>query len=123
MRDGVEEPVENQGGGDEEGVALALHDGLLVAEVLRRRARLGLAARPGFVLPVDVHQQEDAERDDGEERLQEVLGDGDEALADAVEAGDRQEKDHDRLCARGVPENYPLQRHFCFFCGETETLE
>lgn len=33
--DGVEEPVEEECGGDEEGVALALHDGFLVAEVFR----------------------------------------------------------------------------------------
>lgn len=113
MSDGVKEPVEDQGGGDEEGVALALHDGLLVAEVLGGGAGIGLAGRTHLVLPVDVHEKEDAERDHREERLQEVPGDGDQALAEAVEARDRQEKHHDRLCPRGVPENYPLQRHFC----------
>lgn len=110
--DGVEEPVEDEGGGDEEGVALALHDGLLVAEVLGRGAGgVGLAPGAGLVLPVDVHEEEEAEGDDGEEGLQEVAGDGDEAPPEAVEARDGQEEHHDRLRAGGVAEDHPLERH------------
>lgn len=75
--DGVEEPVEDKGGGDEEGVALALHDGLLVAEVFGGAAVVGLAGGAGLVLPVDVHEEEEAEGDDGEEGLEEGPGDGD----------------------------------------------
>lgn len=103
MGDGVEEPVEDQGGGDQECVALTLHDGLLVAEVLRWSARVGLATRTSLVLPVNVHEQEEAEGYHREEWLQEITGHGDETLAEAVEAWDRQEEDHDRLCTRGVP--------------------
>jgi len=75
---GVEEPVEDKGGGDEKGVALALHDGFLVAQVFGRAAVIGIAARgSGLVLPVDVHEQEEAERDDGEEGFEEGTSDGD----------------------------------------------
>ncbi|TQD73298.1 hypothetical protein C1H46_041171 [Malus baccata] len=109
--DGVEEPVEDQGGGDQERVALALHDRLLVAEVLRGSAGVAFAARASLVLPVDVHEQEEAERHHREKRFEEVTGDGDEALAEAVEAGDREEEHHDRLRGGGVPEDNPLQRH------------
>lgn len=109
--DGEEEPVEDEGGGDEEGVALALHDGLLVAEVVGRGAGGGFAGGAGLVLPVDVHEEEDAEGDDGEEGLEGRAGDGDEALAQAVEAGQGQEEEHDRLRAGGVAQHHPLQRH------------
>lgn len=92
MGDGVEEPVEDEGGGDEEGVALALHDGLLVAEVLGGSARLGgLATRASLVLPVYVHQQEEAEWDYGEERFQEVAGHRDQAFTEAFQSWERQE--------------------------------
>lgn len=100
--DGVEKPVEDQGGRDQERIALALHDRLLVAEVLRGSARVALATRPSLVLPVDVHQQEEAKRHHRQKRFQEIAGDGDEALAEAVEARERQEQDHDGLCSRGV---------------------
>ena len=90
MGDRVEEPVEDDSDGDEESVALALHDGLLVAEVLGGSARLGgLATRASLVFPVYVHQQEEAEWDDGEERFQEVAGHGDQAFTDAFQAWDR----------------------------------
>ncbi|KAK2986584.1 hypothetical protein RJ640_027071 [Escallonia rubra] len=101
--------VEQERGGDEQRVPLDLYDGLLVAEALGQGARLGrLAPRPSLVLPVDVHQQEQAERDNREEGLEEVTGDGDQALAEAVEAREREEKNHDCLCVRGVAEHQPL---------------
>lgn len=57
---------------------LALHDGLLVAEVLRRGAGgVGLTLGVGLVLLVDVHEQEEAEGDHQEERLREFARDGD----------------------------------------------
>lgn len=65
IRDSEEEPVEDEGGGDEKSVALALHDRFLVPQVLGRRAGvLLIARRPGLVLPVDIHEQEEAEGDD-----------------------------------------------------------
>lgn len=54
----VEKPVEDQSCGDQEDVALTLHDGLLVAEVLGGGARLAFTAGASLVLPVDVHEQE-----------------------------------------------------------------
>lgn len=65
MSDGVEKPVKHKGGGDEERVALALHNRFLVAEVLGRGAGIGLAMRSRLVLPVDVEEEEDAEGNDG----------------------------------------------------------
>jgi len=100
--DGVEEPVEEEGGGDEEGVALALHDGFLVAEVFGGGAGFALAAGTRLVLPVNVHEEEEAEGNDREEGLQEVAGDGDETLAEGVEAGDGEKNDHYGLCGRSV---------------------
>lgn len=76
-RDGVEQPVEDEGGGDEEGVALRFHDGFLVAEVLRGGARIGLTGGAVLVLPVDIHEEEEAEGDDGEEGFEEAAGHGD----------------------------------------------
>ncbi|RDX69784.1 hypothetical protein CR513_51054, partial [Mucuna pruriens] len=45
--DGVEKPVEEEGGSDEEGVALALHDGFPVAKVFGGGAGLGITAGTG----------------------------------------------------------------------------
>nr|GMC91423.1 auxin response factor 2-like isoform X2 [Ipomoea batatas] len=85
--DGVEEPVKDEGGGDEEGVALRLHDRLLVAEVLRGRTRIRrFTGGPCLVLPVDIHQEEEAEGDDRHEGFEEVAGHGDEALPERVDA-------------------------------------
>lgn len=109
--DGVEEPVEDQGGGNEEGIALALHDGLLVAEILRRGARLFLATRPSLVLPVDIHQQEEAERHHRQEGLEQISGHGDQALAEAVKARDSEEEHHDGLSGGGVAQHNPFKRH------------
>lgn len=103
MGDGVEEPVEDEGGGDEESVALALHDGFLVAEVLGGGAALLLAGGAGLVLPVDVHEEEEAEGDHRKEGFQGVAGHRNQALAKAVQARQRQEEEHDRLCSRHVP--------------------
>lgn len=90
MGDRVEEPVEDDSDGDEESVALALHDGLLVAEVLGGSARLGgLATGAGLVFPVYVHQQEEAEWDYGQERFQQVAGHRDQTFTDAFQAWDR----------------------------------
>ncbi|KAL6982840.1 hypothetical protein U1Q18_016234 [Sarracenia purpurea var. burkii] len=56
MCNGVEEPVEEEGCGDEEGVALGLHDGFLVAEVVGGGTGLRrFAGGSGLVLLVDVH--------------------------------------------------------------------
>lgn len=110
--DGEEDPVEEQRGGDEERVALRLHDGLLVAEVLGRGAGVLVAAGgPRLVLPVDVHEQEQAEGHHRHHRLERVTHHGDHAPAEAVEAGERQQQQHDRLRARRVPQDDPLQRH------------
>lgn len=100
--DGVEEPVEEERGGDEEGVALALHDGFLVAEVFGGGAGFTLAAGTRLVLPVNVHEEEEAEGDHREERLQQIAGDRDQTLAEGVETGDREKDDHYGLCGRGV---------------------
>jgi hypothetical protein len=112
LGDGEEDPVEEQRGGDEERVALRLHDGLLVAEVLGGRAGVVVAAGgPRLVLPVDVHEQEEAEGHDRQHRLERAAHDGDHAPAEAVEARQRQQQQHDRLRARRVPQHHPLQRH------------
>lgn len=57
-----------------------------MAEVFGGAAVVGLAGGAGLVLPVDVHEEEEAEGDDGEEGLEEGPGDGDQALADRVQA-------------------------------------
>lgn len=106
--DGVEEPVEEERGGDEKSVALTLHDGFLVAEVFGGGAGFTLAAGTRLVLPVNVHEEEEAEGDDREERLQQVAGDRDQTLAEGVEAGDREENDHYGLCGGGVAQHNPL---------------
>lgn len=106
--DGVQKPVEEERGSDEERVALALHDGFLVTEVLRRSAGITVAAWPRLVLPVNVHQEEETERHHRQERLEEVPGDRDEALPETVEAGDREQQHHYRLRGGSVTENNPL---------------
>lgn len=45
-----------------------------------------VAAGLGLVLPVDVHQKEEAEGNHGEQRFQSVANDYDETFAEAVEA-------------------------------------
>nr|GMD54371.1 ubiquitin carboxyl-terminal hydrolase [Ipomoea batatas] len=85
--DGIEEPVKNEGGADEEGVALRLHDRFFMAEVLRWRTRIQrFTGGPSLVLSVDIHQQEEAEGDDRHEGFEEVAGDGDVALSERVDA-------------------------------------
>jgi hypothetical protein len=112
LGDGEEDPVEEQRGGDEERVALRLDDGLVVAEVLGGRAGVLVAAGGArLVLPVDVHEQEEAERHHRHHGLQRAPHDGDHASAEAGEARDRQQQQHDGLRARRVPEHHPLQRH------------
>jgi hypothetical protein len=111
--DGVEEPVEDEGGGDEEGVALALDDGFLVAEVLGGRARLrGLAAGACLVLPVDIHQKKQTEGHHREEWLQKVPSHRDQPLPEPVQPRNSKQQHHDRLRRRGVPQHHPLQCHF-----------
>lgn len=113
-RDGEEDPVEEQRGGDEERVPLRLHDGLLVAEVLGRGARvLVVAGRAGLVLPVDVHEEEEAEGHHRHHRLERAPHHGDHPAAEAVEAREREEEEHHRLRARRVAQHHPLQRHGC----------
>lgn len=70
-----------------------------------------VAGGAGLVLPVDVHEEEEAEGDDGEEGLEGGADDRGEALPEAVEAGEGQEEEHDRLRAGGVAEDHPLQSH------------
>lgn len=60
------EPVEDKDGSDEEGVA--------VAEVVGGATVVGLARGAGLILPVDVHEEEKAEGDDGEEGHEEGMG-------------------------------------------------
>lgn len=64
--------------------------------------------RPRLVFPVYIHEQEETEGDDGEEWLEEVPRDGDEAFAEAVEAGDGEEEHHHGFCGGGVAENNPF---------------
>lgn len=108
MSNGVQEPVEDEGGGDQERVPLALHDGFLVAKELGGGAGVRFATGASLVFPVDVHEQEEAKGDDGEEGLEEIASDGDEALAEAVEAWDGEEEDHDRLGGGSVAKNNPF---------------
>ncbi|KAL8142073.1 hypothetical protein V2J09_015105 [Rumex salicifolius] len=91
--DRVENPVEDKRSGDEEGVALTLHDGLLIPEKLGRGAVICLATRTIL---------EETERNNGEEWLKEVAGYGDQTLAEAAQARDGEEEDHDCLCTGGV---------------------
>lgn len=110
--DGEEDPVEEQRGGDEEGVALGLHDGLLVAEVLGGGAGvLVVAGGPHLVLPVDVHEQEEAEGHHRHHGLERAPHDGDHPAPERVQTRQRQQQQHDGLRARRVPQHHPLQRH------------
>jgi hypothetical protein len=112
LGDGEEDPVEEQRGGDEERVPLRLHDGLLVAEVLGGGAGvLVVAGGARLVLPVDVHEQEEAEGHHRHHGLQRAPHHGDHAPAQAVEPRQRQQQQHDRLRARRVAQHHPLQRH------------
>lgn len=70
MGDGIEKPVEYESGGDQQGIALAFHNGFLVTEMLRGSTRLSLTRGPSLVLPVNVHQQKQAERNHGKEGFQ-----------------------------------------------------
>ncbi|CAL9195670.1 unnamed protein product [Musa hybrid cultivar] len=110
--DGEEEPVEEEGRGNEDGVALALHDRLLVPEVLGGGAGVFLlASRPHLILPVDVGEEEEAEGHHGKERLQGAPYDGEEAPPEAAEAREGEEEQHDRLSPGRVAQHHPLQRH------------
>ena len=60
-----------------------------MTEVLGRGARVAVAGGTSLVLPVDIHEEEEAEGDDREERLQEVARDGDQAFAERVESRHR----------------------------------
>lgn len=51
------------------------------------------------------HEKKDAKGDDGKEWLEEAAGDGDEALAEAVEAGDGEEEYHHSLRCGCIAEN------------------
>jgi len=77
MGHGVKQPIEHKRGRNKQRVPLRLHDGFLVAEVFGRGTRPGrFADGPGLVLPVDVQEEEEAERDDGKEGFEEVEGHG-----------------------------------------------
>lgn len=52
----VQQPIEQQSRRDQQRVALTLHDGFLMTQVLRRSARVALTGGARLVLPVDVHQ-------------------------------------------------------------------
>ncbi|KAK9027951.1 hypothetical protein V6N11_067770 [Hibiscus sabdariffa] len=105
---GVKKPIEKKSGGDEKRVALALHDGFLVSEMLGRSARIGFAAGPGLVFPVDIHKKEETKGDDRHEGFEEAARDGDQALAETVEAGECEEEYHDGFCTGGVAKHYPF---------------
>lgn len=110
--DGEEDPVEEERGEDEEAVALRLHDGLLVAEVLGGGAGVLVAAGgPRLVLPVDVHEQEEAEGHHGHHRLQRAPHHREHPVPERVEARQGEQQQHDGLRARRVPQHHPLQRH------------
>lgn len=87
--DGVKEPVEEEGGGDEERVALALHDGFLVAEVFGGGAGLTVAGGARLVFPIDVHQKEETKGHHREEGLQQVPRHRHQTLAQRVQPRDR----------------------------------
>lgn len=70
--------------------------------------RVGLATRPSLVLPVDIHEKEQAEGNHGEKGLEEVTSYYDQTLAKAVETGDCQEHHHDCLCCCCVAQDDPL---------------
>ncbi|WOL08822.1 ubiquitin carboxyl-terminal hydrolase [Canna indica] len=110
--DREEEPVEEEGGGNEEGIALALHDRLLMPHVLGWGAGVLLfAGRPSFVLPVDIGEEEEAEGHDGEKRLQDAPDDSDKPATEAVDAWEGQEEQHDCLRRRRVAQHHPFQCH------------
>lgn len=75
-----------------------------MAHHLRRAARLRrLAPGPRLVLPVNVEEQEEAEGHHREERLEQVAGDGDDAVVQRVEgAGKSQQQDHRGFSRRHV---------------------
>lgn len=75
-RDGVEQPVEDERGRDQKRVTLRFHDRFLVAEVLRWGTRIRLTGGAVLVLPVDIHQQEEAKGNDREEGFEETPGHG-----------------------------------------------
>ncbi|KAL4361330.1 hypothetical protein GQ457_04G009490 [Hibiscus cannabinus] len=108
VSNGVKKPIEKEGGGDEKGVALTLHDGFLVTEMLGGSTRVGFTAGPGLVFPVYIHQKEETEGDHGQEGFEEAAGDGDQALAEAVEAGECEEQNHDGFCSGGVAKHNPF---------------
>ncbi|KAK8595250.1 hypothetical protein V6N13_123130 [Hibiscus sabdariffa] len=49
VSNGVKKPIEKEGDSDEKRVALTLHDGFLVTEMLRGSKRVGFAAGPGLI--------------------------------------------------------------------------
>ncbi|KAF5469206.1 hypothetical protein F2P56_013295 [Juglans regia] len=99
IRHRVQNPVEQQRRSNQDPIPLALRDGLLVPKRLRRSAGAGRAARRSrLVLPVDVQEQEDAERDDREERSEKGFGDGQKTLAERVECWEGQQEKHYGLC-------------------------
>lgn len=57
---------------------------------------------PSLVLPIDIHQEEEAEGDDRHKGFEEVTGDGYEALSERVDARKGEEKEHDRLRSGGI---------------------
>ncbi|KAF1874510.1 hypothetical protein Lal_00029937 [Lupinus albus] len=73
-----------------------------MAQVFRRSTRIGLTRRTIFVFPVNIHEKEETERNDGEKRFEEVTSDDDKTLAEGVEAGDGEENHHDCFCGGGV---------------------
>ncbi|KAD7478503.1 hypothetical protein E3N88_01639 [Mikania micrantha] len=83
----VQDPVKHERSRYKQRVALALHDRFLVMEMIGGQAVHRFAAGPGFVLPVDVQQQEDAKRDDGEEGFEEAGCNGDQAFPEGAQAG------------------------------------
>lgn len=84
LGDGVEQPVKGEGGGNKEGVALALHDGFLVTEMLGRRTRLAFTSRSSLVLPVNIHEEKQAKGYNGKEGFEKAVNDGDQAFAEWV---------------------------------------
>lgn len=109
IRHRVQNPVEQQRRSNQGPIPLALHDGFLVPKRLRRSAGAGrIARRSRLVLPVDIQEQEHAERDNREERSEKGFGDGEKTLAKRVESWEGQQEKHYGLCGCRVAKHNPF---------------
>lgn len=106
MSDGVQQPVKNQSGDDQQNVTLALHERFLLMQLLcwgtagiRRFTKLSVV----FVFVVDIHEQKHGKWDDGEEWFQKAVDDVDQPFSERTKTWHREKKDHDCFCACSVP--------------------